>query len=331
MSFSFKNPLLSVIVPVFNSERYLKRCLDSVAAQSYKNIELVVIDDGSTDSSPEMLDQYAAASSLNMIVHHQPNAGAAHARNAGIEISSGDYITFLDNDDWLDQDFCCKLVQEALSSGADVVCSGYRRPDDRGVTGLEVVTHPNEEWAKYIVGAAWAKIYRAAFVKDGGYSFLDTNIDEDLYFTIPIIEQANRVSVLPYCGYNWFNNSGSVSNTSQKTSSGLMFEETITAILMECKRRGIPISAELEHYFIRLVVWFLLYTCRGDGSKTSLHNLRYYKCWLDKYIPNWRHDSYAQVGHPTGDGVSNRVAVWMFAKHPALFRIALAIYRKVSF
>lgn len=323
-------PLVSVLVPVYNAERYLARCLDSILGQTYGNVEVVAIDDGSRDGSPALLDEYAARFGSLVLVEHRANGGAAAARNRAIELAHGEYLAFADNDDWLDPDFVERLMGVALKTGAEVVCSGYRRPDSQGKVLLEAVPQPGDEWGRYVVEAAWAKLYHTDYVRGHGFTFLDTNIDEDLYFSLPAIELARHVEVVPYCGYNWFYNTESVSNTSQRSSEGLRFEETLDAILAMMGERGVVMTDILRHYFVRLVAWFLLYTCRGDGAGRSRENLAHYVAWLDRNIADWRREPFARVGHPTGDAAANQLAVWLFARHPRLFALALAGYRRVG-
>ncbi len=323
-------PKVSVVLPVYNAEVYLVRCLDSVLAQTYPNVEVVAVDDGSSDGSPAILDDYARRHPGRVVVEHRANGGAAAARNRGIELCSGEYLTFIDNDDWLDPDFLQTMVEAARPSGAEVVCCGYRRPDSEGRVLLEAVPRPGDEWGRYVVEAAWAKLYLTEHVRRHGLTFLNTNIDEDLYFSLPAIELAERVEVVSHAGYNWFYNTSSVSNTSQRSSEGLLFEETLDAILKMMRERGIPLTDILRHYFVRLVAWFLLYTCRGDGRATSERNLGHYVAWLDRNIEGWRREPFARIGHPTGDAVQNQLAVWLFARHPRLFSAALALYGKVG-
>lgn len=323
-------PKVSFIVPVYNSELYIARCLDSILGQSYSNIEIVCVDDGSKDGSAAILDGYSASHPDKVKVIHQENAGAAASRNRAILVADGEYISFVDNDDWLDADFTQTLVSVALESGAEVVCSGYRRPDDKGNVIFSAVPKQSDEWGPYLVEAAWAKLYSSAFVRRNELLFLDTNIDEDLYFSLPAVELAKKVIVVPYCGYNWFFNTKSVSNTSQRSSNGLRFEETLDAILAMLADKGIEISPLLEHYFVRLITWFLLYTRKGDGLEMSLKNLDHYVDWLDNKLPNWRNDSFATPSRPVGDAFKNRLAVWLFVRHPQLFSWALRIYGKVA-
>ena len=324
-----ETPLVSVLIPVYNAERYLARCLDSVLHQTYKNVQVVVVDDGSRDGSAAMLDAYAELYP-QVLVEHQENAGAAAARNRAIELAEGAYLCFLDNDDWLDADLLQAFVDAACTTGAEVVCGGYRRPTQDGKVLFEAVPHEGEEWAPYLVEAAWAKLYRSDYVRSQGFRFLPTNIDEDLFFTLPSILLAKQVAIVPTAGYNWFYNTESVSNTSQRSSEGLRFEMTMNDILGELDRRGIVPPTIVCHYFVRLVTWFLLYTCAGDGRSLARRNLRHYAAWLDSRFPGWRSEPYASPRHPTGDAPANRLAVWLFARHRRLFALALDIYGMVG-
>lgn len=330
MSSSLMGHTVSVLIPVYNSERYIARCLDSVLNQTYPNVEAVCIDDGSKDRSPAILDEYASRYPGRVVVEHRENAGAAAARNRAIELATGVYLAFADNDDWLDPDFVETHLRAALATGAEVVCSGYRRPNKEGRVVLEATPAASDEWGRYLVEAAWAKLYRTDYVRANAFSFLNTNIDEDLYFSLPAIELAKRVEVIPYCGYNWYFNESSVSNTSQRSSEGLLFEETLDAILGMMGEKGISLTPILRHYFVRLVTWFLLYTRKGDGPARSRENLGHFRGWLDRNIPGWQKEPFASPAHPTGDALPNRIAVWLFARHPRVFSAVLGAYGKVA-
>ena len=108
------NPLVSIIIPVYNVEKYLQQCVGSVLAQTYKHLEIVLIDDGSTDQSPRMCDEYAAQYE-NIYVFHKQNGGASTARNIGLENAKGEYIFFLDSDDWLEPNALETMITTAKS------------------------------------------------------------------------------------------------------------------------------------------------------------------------------------------------------------------------
>ena len=117
-------PKISVIVPVYNTEKYLHRCIDSVLAQTYKDFELLLIDDGSKDSSGAICDEYAARDS-RVKVFHKENGGVSSARNAGLAIASGDWIMHLDGDDWIEPDMLERLIRKGEDTGADIVMGDF--------------------------------------------------------------------------------------------------------------------------------------------------------------------------------------------------------------
>ena len=117
-------PKISVIIPVYNAEKYLHRCIDSVLAQTYKDFELLLIDDGSKDSSGAICDEYAARDS-RVKVFHKENGGVSSARNAGLAIASGDWIMHLDGDDWIAPDIQERLIRKGEDTGADIVMGDF--------------------------------------------------------------------------------------------------------------------------------------------------------------------------------------------------------------
>ena len=118
------SPTISVIIPVYNTEMYLRRCIDSVLTQSYKDFELLLIDDGSKDSSGTICDEYAAMDSRFRVIHKE-NGGLTSARNAGLAIASGDWIMHLDGDDWIEPDMLERLIRKGEDTGAEIVMGDF--------------------------------------------------------------------------------------------------------------------------------------------------------------------------------------------------------------
>ena len=125
--------MVSVIIPVYNAEKYLRRCLDSVVNQTYKDIEIIVVDDGSTDGSAVICDEYAARDN-RFIVIHQKNGGVSVARQTGLEAVKGDYICFVDADDCIDSKMIDELFQEADTTNSDMIICDYYAETESGWT-----------------------------------------------------------------------------------------------------------------------------------------------------------------------------------------------------
>ena len=118
-------PGISLVVPVYNVQEYLPECLDSLLGQSFAAIEIILVDDGSTDASAEICDRYAARDGRIRVVHQQ-NAGVSRARNVGIRLARGKYLGFVDGDDWVDRDYCKRLYETLIDYRADIsICSYY--------------------------------------------------------------------------------------------------------------------------------------------------------------------------------------------------------------
>lgn len=119
-------PLISIIMPVYNVEQYLNYCMESILAQDYKNLEIILIDDGSTDSSGDMCDEYAKNDSRIKVIHKK-NGGLSSARNIGIEVMTGKYMTFVDPDDYIRIDYVSRMYKYILEDETDLVVCSYKK------------------------------------------------------------------------------------------------------------------------------------------------------------------------------------------------------------
>lgn len=129
-----EQPLVSVIIPVYNVEQYLYECIDSVVAQTYTNLEIILVDDGSTDGSGKICDEYAEKDE-RILVMHKKNEGVSSARNSALEISTGTYVAFIDADDYVDSNFINKLYMALFNNNVDIAICGYEK-----IGGLDLVS-----------------------------------------------------------------------------------------------------------------------------------------------------------------------------------------------
>lgn len=173
-----QNDKISVVIPVYKAEKYIDRCVDSIVNQTYKNLEIILVDDGSPDNSGQLCDEWAKKDSRVKVIH-QPNAGDANARNRAFDIMSGDYFIFIDNDDWADADmleFLHKLITE---NDADMARCGFytfvedtgREETDFSADSPVVMMDKNEQLADlfvsgHISGVLWNKLYKTSSLGD---------------------------------------------------------------------------------------------------------------------------------------------------------------------
>lgn len=205
------NADISVIIPVYNAQAYLERCLDSLVAQNMKNLEFVVVNNGSTDKSLEIIRDYASRDN-RFVVLSQNNQGIKGSRNAGLRAARGRYITFVDADDYVDENFCLQLYSAICASDSDVaICDytmTYRDHEEPNILGLcdEVVTtaclEPEMFYLRYIARdpVVWNKLYRRELLEESDVCF-EVQHGEDMLFNlrlVPHIKQICTVSGSPY-------------------------------------------------------------------------------------------------------------------------------------
>lgn len=205
-------PLISVIIPVYNVESYIHQCLDSVINQTYKNLEIILIDDGSKDNSGKICDAYAA-NDKRIVVVHQKNAGVGMARNTGLHICHGEYLTFMDSDDYIDIDMIQVLFESLCLYGADMVSCCYKKKilltyckeDDFKFKGP--VTYENEErllfdlLTDYLPIIVCAKLFkREVFTV---MEFAKVKMSEDVLIWLSLYSKIHKAVFLPVCKYNY--------------------------------------------------------------------------------------------------------------------------------
>ena len=192
-------PLISVIIPVYNNEEFLRECINSVLVQTYQNLEIILIDDGSTDASGKICDEYAQRDSRIQVIH-QKNAGVSAARNAGLQIARGAYIGFVDGDDYIDPDMFSCLFDLCRTSGTEIaVCGVYNKSGDIKFHG-EVLDSP-----RALVRLAgrlyvWNKLFSRRVIKDITFR-TDFLYCEDLFFCLEAFAHTDRVACTPHRKY----------------------------------------------------------------------------------------------------------------------------------
>ena len=207
-------PKFSIIIPVYNVDKYLKRCLDSVKYQTFTDFEVIVINDGSTDKSEEIASKY------NYQVITTKHYGVSSARNLGIKKAKGEYLVFLDSDDFLEKDLLRKLAKN-IEDNPDILRFQVQTVNDQG----EIVKYEEEAFnslsgeeafkkiTKYhFVENAWCYIYKRSYFLKEKFKFMEDTVHED-YGLIPlVIIKASSVKAISYIGYNYYRRSGSIMN-----------------------------------------------------------------------------------------------------------------------
>lgn len=270
--------LVSIIIPVYNIEDYLPQCLDSLLKQKYANYKIILVDDGSDDSSSDLCDEYSEKDK-RISVFHLCNGGVSKARNVGIEHSSGEYITFIDGDDWVDPDYLEQLIFQIESNQADISAVGYIEenghkqrtvtPFDecRIMSGLESMNYIGDSKRPW-VGFAWGKLYRLDLLKQNHLEFdPDISICEDSLFNSMAMIHADKVVISAEALYHYRiredSATCSVSSNPKKLKTKI---KAFEKILSSAKKN--PQSEYYKRAVTILVTTYMYYIstyCRNQG------------------------------------------------------------------
>lgn len=210
-------PKFSLIVPVYNVEKYLHRCLDSILAQTFTNFELLLVDDGSKDLSGKICDEYAAKDK-RIQVFHKENGGVSSARNVGISNARGAYISFIDSDDWVEKTYLEEIISNI--GDADIMFFSFRWMYEDGCSNIvsygDKVVHGKDEIEKCILflkhndsglnlfGYTWNKVFKAEIIKKNDIKFIENlSVSEDEIFTLAFCINANCLRIMPALVYNY--------------------------------------------------------------------------------------------------------------------------------
>ena len=219
------NTLISVIVPVYNTEKYLERCVKSLIQQTYRNIEIILVNDGSMDKSFEICKKLQEKYK-NIILINKKNGGLSSARNAGIEVANGEYIAFLDSDDWVTQDCYEYMLNLAVTNNAeiaDIMVSQVKSKDDNVLStdekievfsGRKILEHYLYRGMKEINGAPYSacrKLYQKKLFNDDTLCFVEKTVNEDICFNYRILSKCRRIAVSNQIKYFYFQGEKSIS------------------------------------------------------------------------------------------------------------------------
>ena len=210
--------LISIIIPVYNVRPYVARCLDSVIKQTHKKLEIIVIDDGSTDGSGKICDDYAEKDSRIRVIH-RGNAGVSSARNLGKEIATGKWISYVDADDTIETNFCEEMLRCAQDKCVDYVCSGYKRIYPRGAeaynTSFQRKVLKNDEFiycllnVQFGYGFVHMKLIKADIAKLVSFDE-KLEVGEDALYNLEVADKISEAAILEKPLYNYYATSNSV-------------------------------------------------------------------------------------------------------------------------
>lgn len=291
-----KNITLSIILPVYNVEKYIERCVESILTKNREEIEIIIVDDGATDGSPQICDKYADKVN-NIKVIHKQNGGLSSARNAGMDVAQGKYIYFLDSDDWITEDAISKMFRYIEKDDIDVLKFNYyeHKTDSMKVNSSIIPGHYNEESIKKnilpeaicpsnittsskVVLSVWSHVYKMDFLKKNNITFVSEREigSEDFLFNIQVYACASSMQVIEDNLYYYDQRMGSLT---QRYRVGLYNQYCKLIALYEEKLKNINLYENyvdrIQRFYIRSM-WYVCIQneCKLESKKEVKKNIK---------------------------------------------------------
>ena len=329
-----RQPLISIIIPVYNVEKYLDECMESVLNQTYSNLEVVLVDDGSKDKSPDMCDEYAKKDTRVQVIHKE-NGGPMSACIAGIEKSNGEYLAFMDSDDWIDLTMMAELVKETTGNSREMICSNYviektsgsikikqsMKPGVYDRKSIEEQLFPNllGQEERRIHGSRCMKlISRKLICENLGFAELNVSMGEDLYLIFLAVLDAERIVVVEdgfYYHYRFVESSlVHKYKPHMHEEVGRLYDNlqrVIETKVMDKKQKEIFLE-ELKKEFIFLFFFVLKNELRGPAENCIER--------IQTYIGNEKKNKNLEQISVEVNGKANKL-LYMIWKKPNVFRI----------
>lgn len=289
---------VSIIVPVYGVEKYIDKCLDSLVKQSLKEIEIIVVNDGTKDNSQAIIDEYVKKYPEKVKSYIKKNGGQGSARNYGLKKASGEYIGYVDSDDFIEMDMYEKLYTKAKENDFDiVVCGNYCVNEDYSSKNIDTfVVKYNTDLENIIFGkmAVWNKIYKRDILVDNKLEFKEKVWYEDLAFTLKAIMNANTFAFVNEPLYDYLIREGSTMNNSnvEKNLEILDAFDDILSYINYNKKEQYLTQIEflaIDHIYISTIVRILRVNADKNVKKETINKLIIYMC---KNFPNYKNNKY---------------------------------------
>ena len=294
--------IVSVIVPVYNTEKYLRQCVDSIINQTYSNLEIILVDDGSTDKSGEICDDYGRIDNRVKVVH-KPNGGQSSARNHALNICSGEYVSFIDSDDWLELDMYERLVTAIKEENAQVaICDIIVWENNRNTkaihsssTGKKVILKDNDDIFFHFVKPnplikfeEWNKLYRRDII--GNVRFVEGQLYEELFFDRIVFDKVSKLVAISTALYNYRLNRPGGTNSSFNIKRLSKLEE-LDKYVERFKSKGrADICRAYQIYAVKstIALYRLAYKHGASCKTKKALKLKYNDYYKESGIRGWR-------------------------------------------
>ncbi len=335
------NPLVSIIVPIYNVNKYLKRCLDSIINQDYANIEIILVDDGSTDNSGSICDYYKSKDP-RIIVMHKQNEGVSIARNSGINIARGEYICFSDSDDLLQKNYVSLLLEGIVDNNADMsIASSYNRgflKSKKIIIPEKVIDFHSKKqdencgiFTQSFMLAPWCKMFKKEIIVTNRIKFpVGIGYGEDTIFIYNYIKNCKKIVVINKDIY--------VYNSLLSTASRKFWPEMNYYCKMifdaYCEMVNVcfnDLNAKVDEYALKLFEISACHYCQYQNQSDAIKNINKTYAVFSKYIQNYfdSHPKKEKADISTQDWSNYYIKHCNVAKKGVLNRLAQTMYKNI--
>lgn len=345
---------VSVVIPVYNAEKYLHKCIDSVWNQTLQGIEIVAVNDGSTDDSLSVLKKYqerlrskedreAALPVVSMKIYSKDNGGQSSARNMALEVLQGEYVAFLDSDDYLETDYLERLYVAAKRNQSDVVCSGQKRVDEEGNL-IALIRYPVREDGSCILRRLnfSGKLYRRAYMESHHMRFAEGKTYEDNPFNLVMFFLARNFVVLPYEGYYQVVHQGSTTTKKIIKEKLPLLEIEAAVQYLAANESKINDKQLLEFTLLSFFTYFIFQANkkhhylsledRESDIEVVMELCDYVKRILETYFPEYYHNIHLGLCKERDLSLSQRAGTWLLVRliRSNLLKTFTRLYYKFS-
>ena len=305
---------VSVIVPVYNVEQYIKRCLKSILDQSWQDFEILCVDDCGQDQSISIIEQMQKEYPQKIkILYGEQNMGLGAARDRGMKAASGEYIAFIDSDDYLKRNFLETYMHAAQKKDADIIVGGYIR-DVNGKLS-ETPIDVNDDTFVWMNVSACTKVYKRKFLEDNHLSFYGVRRYEDEGFMYRCLACHPVVELMAYSGYYYYMNSESITRSSKSDRTGIVKEyfQTVNKLAdtVKCDRETQPL---LNYCLVSGLTANMLYNGQGCGGKKMKELYVQYNKLLNKIDRDICKNKYIALKYLKSEPAKKRYTTWLILR-----------------
>lgn len=300
---------VTIIVPIYNVEQYLERCIESILHQTYKNIEIICVNDCSPDNSQKILERYEKEGRIKVLVNEK-NLGLGKSRERAMKYAAGSYIMFIDSDDYIADNYVEKYMDSARQADYDIVVGGYVR-DVEGNLKKHLVKQ--SDWSILSYTIACAKLYKTSFLKNNNIGFIDIRCGEDIYFSMELfLHKPNYYVMEEYAGYYYYYNNNSITGSMNADKKLEVFISTIfDEFLTKYPTNGMDkeVYWKICYNYLSNMINALIVHGHGCKRKEMMDKYNFYIRDLKNKFPDYQCNPFIHFRKMKGQSLKIRIAV----------------------